>query len=346
MKVLFCGLGSVGQRHLRNLRALLGDDVTVLAYRARGSSPVLNANMTVREGATLESSYNLRSFTQLDEALAEQPDIAFITNPNALHLPTALAAAKAGCHLFIEKPVADRADEVDELLEIVDQKQLITFVAYQFRFHPALQQIKQIVDSGELGPLVAAHIVNGEYLPAWHPYEDYRGTHPTRRDLGGGALRIQTHELDYACWLFGLPRRVFAVGGHLSSLEVDVEDSASVLLQCTPQGRPLPVHIHLDYVQMPPQRVCEVVGDQGKLRFDYYANELVVHHRGESAPTVYRYDSFDRNQMFMGELAHFLACVRGEAHSLIDLREGLASLKLSLAAAKSLETQQVVELRA
>ena len=64
MKALFCGLGSVGQRHLRNLRTLMGDDVTVLAYRARGSSPVLNANMTVREGAALESTYNLRAFTE------------------------------------------------------------------------------------------------------------------------------------------------------------------------------------------------------------------------------------------------------------------------------------------
>ncbi len=346
MKVLFCGLGSIGQRHLRNLRALLGDDVTVLAYRARGSSPVLNANMTVREGATLESSYNLRSFTNLDDALAEQPEIAFITNPNSLHLPIALAAAKAGCHLFIEKPIADRADDVDALLDIVDQKQLVTFVAYQFRFHPALQRIKQLVESGELGQLVAAHIVNGEYLPAWHPYEDYRQTHPARHDLGGGALRIQTHELDYACWLFGLPRRVFAVGGHLSRLEVDVEDSVSLLLQCEPQGRPLPVHIHLDYLQMPPQRLCEIVGDRGKLHFDYYANELVVHRMGETAPSLYRYADFDRNQMFLDEVRHFLACVRGEARPLIDLREGIASLKLSLAAIESLQTQQAVELRA
>src|SRR6185436_12851620 len=124
MKVLFCGLGSIGQRHLRNLRALLGDTVEVLAYRQRGQSPVLNPDMTVRAGADLETTYNLRSFNDLDAALAEQPDAVFVTNPNALHLPTALAAARAGCHLFIEKPIADTLEGVDELVEIVERQKL------------------------------------------------------------------------------------------------------------------------------------------------------------------------------------------------------------------------------
>ena len=102
-KVLFCGLGSIGQRHLRNLRALRGDSVEVLAYRTRRTSPVLNPNMTVRSGPDdLETTYNIRSFDDLDAALAEKPDAMFVTNPNSLHLPVALAGARAGCHLFIE----------------------------------------------------------------------------------------------------------------------------------------------------------------------------------------------------------------------------------------------------
>jgi predicted dehydrogenase len=86
-----CGLGSIGQRHVRNLRALLGDQVEILAYRNRAASPVLNADMTVKSGADLESTYQIRSFANLDDALNEKPDAVFITNPNTLHVPVALA---------------------------------------------------------------------------------------------------------------------------------------------------------------------------------------------------------------------------------------------------------------
>ena len=343
LRVLFAGLGSIGQRHVRNLRALLGDDAEILAYRSRGQSPVLNPDMTVRPGADLETTYNIHSFTNLDDALAERPDAVFVTNPNTLHVPVALAAARAGCHLFIEKPLSHSLDGVDELIELVDRKGLVALVACQFRFHPGLRLAKSLIDEGRLGQLAAVHIVNGEYLPDWHPYEDYRGTHPARRDLGGGCLRIQTHEFDYALWLFGMPKRVYAVGGHLSRLEVDVEDSVSVLMECHHEGRPLPIHIHLDYLQRPPQRICEVVGDAGKVRYDYYADQVEFCDTATSTVQIHRFEGFDRNQMFLDELQHFLACLRGEEQPIVDLREGVRSLKISLAADASLQSGQVTE---
>ena len=344
MKALFCGLGSIGQRHLRNLRLLLGDEVDVLAYRQRGGGPVLNPDMTVREGAILEEVYNLRSFSNLEDALNEQPDMVFVTNPNSLHVPVALEAARAGCHLFMEKPVSHSLEGLDELSALVKQKNLVTFIAYQFRFHPGLQLMKRLIDDGELGNITGGHVVNGEWMPGWHPYEDYRETHPARKELGGGCLRIQTHELDYALWLFGMPRRVYAVGGHLSDLEVDVEDAVDVLLTCDHKGKPLPVHVRLDYLQRPPQRVCEVIGDAGKAVYNYYTNEVDVHDLATRQQTVHRFAHFDRNQMFVDEMAHFLACVRGEQRSMIDLDEAVASLRISLAADESLHSGHVVSL--
>src|SRR5437764_198404 len=91
----------------------------------------------------------------------------------------------------------------------------------------------------------------------------------TRRSASGptqSSSRIRTRCICRWRW----PRRVYAVGGHLSNLEVDVEDSVSLLLDC----QSLPVQIHLDYLQRPPQRRCEIVGDAGRARYDYYANEV------------------------------------------------------------------------
>ena len=82
LKLLFVGLGSIGQRHLRNACTLLGDQVELLAYRARGGGPVLNADMSIRANATLESAYPLRTFATLEDALNEWPDAVFITNPH------------------------------------------------------------------------------------------------------------------------------------------------------------------------------------------------------------------------------------------------------------------------
>jgi|SRR5688572_1799915 len=343
-KYLFCGLGSIGQRHVRNLRSLVGTDAEVLAYRARGQNTVLNEDMTVLPDATLESTYNIRSFSRLEDALSEQPDAVFITNPNVFHIPIALEAARAGCHLFLEKPISHSLEDVDNLVGLVESRQLVAFVAYQFRFHPGLRLLKSMIDEGRLGQLAAAHIVNGEYLPGWHPYEDYRQTHAARRSLGGGCLRIQTHELDASLWLFGMPTHVFAVGGHLSRLEVDVEDSVSMLLRCEHAGRPVPIHIHLDYLQRPAQRTIEVVGDTGKARYDYYANRVEVFDTATGAVRHHEFAGFSRNQMFLDEMSHFLACVRGEAKPLIDLREGALSLKMSLAAERSLKTAKAVEM--
>lgn len=345
MRVLFCGLGSVGQRHLRNVRALLGENVEVLAWRVRGGGPVLNADMTVRAGADLDSTYGVRTFARLDDALAERPHVAFITNPNTLHVSTALAAAQAGCHLFIEKPLSHDETGVAELIAEVERRRLVAFVAYQFRFHPGLRWVKGLLEAGRLGRLVAAHVVNGEYLPDWHPWEDYRETHPARRDLGGGCLSIQTHELDYVVWLLGMPRRVFAVGGHLSGLEVSVEDSVSLLLECNHGGQPVPVHVHLDYLQSPPQRMCEVVGDGGRVRFDYYANAAEFHDLYERTTEILRFDRFERNHMFVDELQHFLACVRGETKPLVDLREAVKSMRIAQAGGASLASGQVEDVR-
>lgn len=342
MKVLFAGLGSIGQRHVRNLRAIMGEKVEILAYRTNGDSPVLNPDMTVKAGAIPETAYSIRSFSDLDSALAEGPKAVFVTNPNSLHLRVALAAAKAGCHLFIEKPLSDSLEGVSELIEIVERKKLVAFVAYQFRFHPGLRWIKGLLEERRLGQLVSAHIVNGEYLPDWHPYEDYRQSHAGRRELGGGALRIQTHEFDYALWLFEMPRRIYAVGGHLSSLEVDVEDSVSVLLSCSDRGGVFPVHIHLDYLQRPPQRTCEVIGDEGRVHYDFYDNQVIHHDLKSRSTQKVQFNGFERNQMFLDELRHFLACVRGEAQPLVGLREAIRSLQLSLLADESLRTGAAV----
>ncbi len=343
MKILLAGLGSIGQRHARNLRALLGDNVELLAYRVRGLRHVIGADMRIEPG-DVEARYGIRSFSSLDEALAAGPDAVFVTNPNSLHMPIALAAAKAGCHLFIEKPLSHNLDGVGELIAEVERRKLVCLVGYQWRFHPALALVHCRLEANAIGSLLDARLQFGEYLPAWHPYEDYRHMPVARRELGGGVILAQIHDFDYAYALFGLPVRVFAVGGHSSRLDIDVEDVASVLMQCTHGDRTFPVHLHQDCLRRPSTRSCEIVGDAGTIQLDLQEQRVDIRDEAGRPLESRTFEGRERNQMFLDELAHFLACLRGEAEPIVDARDATMSLRMALAAHESMATGRAVDL--
>ena len=343
-RVLFAGLGGIGQRHLRNLRSILGREVEVLAYRTRGLSRTLTDKLEVDPDAELEKKYDVRAFRDLNAALAEKPEAVFITNPSSLHVPIAAAAVKAGCHLFVEKPLSHDLEGLDEIIRIADEKKLATFVGYQLRFHPLVKALRSLLAEKAVGPVVAVRAEVGEYLPAWHPYEDYREMYASRRDLGGGVVLSQIHEMDYLYSMFGLPKRIFAMGGHLSSLEIDVEDVASVSMEHVVDGRPIPIHLHQDYIQRPPSRTCVVVGDQGRIALDFHALSLRVWDGKGKLVDEKSFVGFERNDLFTDEMKHFLACCEGKEQSMITLRDGMQSLRMALATKESLETKKVVEL--
>ena len=345
MRVLMIGLGGIGQRHLRNIRAIFREDVEVIACRFRNRPEALTDTLQIEPGSKLEDKYGIKTvFNDLDQALSAKPDAAFICNPSSLHIPTALACARAGCHLFIEKPLSHDLNGVEELIELVEKEKLVGYVGYQMRFHPCVRRVRKLLETSAIGQVLAVRAEVGEYLPGWHTYEDYRQMYASRKDLGGGVILSQIHEMDYLYWLFGLPRQVFALGGHLSSLEVDVEDVASILMNFVVNEKPVPVHLHQDYVQRPPSRTLQIVGDSGNIRANFHT--LTVEHfdgSGQLAETT-TIPKFERNQLFLDELAHFFACIEGEEKPLVSLRDGAQSLRMALAAKESLETGKVIQL--
>lgn len=333
MKVLIAGLGSIGQRHLRNLRKL-NSKIEIIAYRSVGLNLIISDDMSAQPCKDLGKFYDIETFTNYESALEQRPDAVFITCPTSLHIPMALEAAKHNCHLFIEKPLSDSMDGIDELVATVEEKRLVAQVGYQLRFHPALRLIRQLLSERKLGQVLSVHCQFGEYLPNTHPYEDYRQGYAGRKDLGGGVLLCLSHELDYTQWLFGMPRRLFALGGKLGGLEIDVEDTASILMEHTTEGKAIPVHIHLDFVQRPPSRKCSVIGHWGKILWDYYANRV------ETDWKTFTFN-YQRNRAFSDEIRHFINCLKGKDKPIVDIKEGLKSLRIALAAKRSIESGTV-----
>lgn len=330
MKILLVGLGSIGQRHLRNLATLGCTDLWAVRVRNR---PLPELPPGVR----------LQTFADLEEALTQGPEVVFVTNPTSLHVPTALAAARRGCHLFIEKPLGHTLEGVAELAEEVERRRLTVLVGCSLRFHPGLLQVKALLDSGRIGSVIAARLQVGEYLPGWHPWEDYREGYSARRDLGGGVILTLIHELDYSRWLFGDPTRVVAFGGKRTSLEVDVEDVAAILLEF-PHG-PV-VQLHMDYIQRPPSRTCQIVGEAGQIIWDYYGEGVRLYGADSGAWTLFPHPpGLERNTVYLDEVRHFLDCLGGRATPAVKLADGLRVLEMAMAARTSLEKGEVVWLR-
>lgn len=344
MRILVAGLGSIGQRHVRNLRALVGDEVEILAYRVRGLPDTITEAMAIEPGQAVEAAYNIRSFDRLEAGLAERPDAVLVCNPTSLHMRTALAAVRAGCHVLIEKPLADSLDGIEELITLAERRGLIAAVGYQMRFHPALVRLRELVCRQAIGQVVTVRAEFGEYLPSAHPYEDYRQSYAARADLGGGVILCYIHEFDYLCWLFGFPRRVFASGGRSGVLDVDVEDHALTTMECSLNGKAVAIQLQQDFLRRPGSRTCDIVGDAGTIHVDFSAPHLVVVDRTGTTIERATFDGFERNQLFLDEMKHFISAVNGADAPLVTAREAAQSLRVALAARESLATGQAVEL--
>jgi predicted dehydrogenase len=344
VRVLFCGLGGIGQRHLRNLRSLAGDQLEVHAYRVRRQHHKLRDNLSIEESADLETDYGIVVHTDLAAALATRPEAVFVCNPSSLHTPVGLAAARTGAHIFMEKPVSSSMDGLIELSRIIEAKNLICHVGYQFRFHPGLIHIKNLLDQDFFGNLISVRAEIGEHLPNWHRYEDYREMYAARNDLGGGVLLSQIHEMDLIYWYFGLPETVLCRGGRLSRLELDVEDTATSLMQFDGKAGRFPLALHQDFVQAPPTRTFKIVGDRGIATIDLIANRLTVYDRHGEAQETPNLSNFQRNDLFLAQTRHFLDCIRSATKPAVDLVDGMHSLHLALAAKRSLTSGAEVSL--
>jgi predicted dehydrogenase len=140
-------------------------------------------------------------------------------------------------------------EEVNELIQLIESKDIKAAVGYRMRFHPCLTLLYSLIQKQMIGRILAVRAEIGEYLAGWHVYEDYRQLYASKKELGGGVILTQIHELDYIYWLFGLPKRIFAVGGHLSSLEVNVEDTVDILMEYAKNGASIPISVYLDHIQ-------------------------------------------------------------------------------------------------
>ena len=293
LSIIFFGVGSIGQRHIQNLKSLGVSKV----YVYDPNSDLVDEVSKKHEVIPVKK----------EDVWSKEYDIAFITNPNSLHLDTALEAAKHGCHLFIEKPLATSMEGLRELIELVREKNLITIVGCNMRFHPGPKKVKQLLEEQTIGRILSGHVETGSFLPAWRPWQDYKQSYSARKDLGGGCVLDCIHEIDLACWYFGIPEDVKSYVFNTGFIGIECEDTSDILLKYE-EG--FSCFVHIDYIQQTTERKCRIVGEKGTIWWDINKQEVTLYIAEDKTYVPYSHPvNYDLNQMYIDEARHFLDCV-------------------------------------
>lgn len=325
--IIVIGGGSIGRRHLRNLQSL-------------GQTQLALVEVNAGRALELEREFRVPVYSSLTEALAARSfRAAVICSPSVYHLEQARECARQGLDLFIEKPLSHSFTGVSEFLESVRTKQLITLVGSNWKFYPSFQKIKALLSSGAIGTILSARCQFGQYLPDWHPTQDYRQGYSAQHKLGGGIL-LDSHEFDYLTWFMGEPvKKITCFAGTVSKLEIDVEDAAAIILQFSSGALG---EIHLDYLQRFYQRNFEFFGSTGTLLWDYGTKTVVLRQVGQEPAQFPLAPDYELNAMYVDEMCHFLKAVETRAPTVTPLESGVEVLRLIVSAKESAITNRTV----
>ncbi len=333
MKILFVGLGSIGQRHLQNIKKLQSKKIIKDNLQLFGLIRQADIHRVIKEGKcfkvkNIAKYYDIKTINSLKKAKKIKPDIVFITNPSALHIKTALEFAKIGSNLFIEKPLGDKLDGLNELQKFVSKKRLISMVGYQTRFNPLIKDVKQIVKKG-FKKIITASFEWNTFLPLHHRYENYSEGYAARKDLGGGVTLGLIHEIDLIYYLFGLPKKLIAVGGRLSNLKMNVEDTLMSIWEYKINQKFIPIYLNLSYAQTKEVRRFKIQFIDSTLFVDLLENKYELYNKNGGLIKD-KTDKTKRNDLFIKEISYFLDCIKKRKDTFINVVEGRKSLELAL----------------
>lgn len=307
--ILVIGAGSIGERHINNMLHLGYENIHVFRQRQR---PLRNV-----------SSSNINIFTDWGKIQDIQPKVAFITTPTAQHLQQCITCLNEGMHVFVEKPLAHNLAQWGQLEAAVQQSGKALYVGYMMRFYPLLQEAFQLIKNQTLGKLISIHAHWGEYLPYWHPWEDYRETYPARKDLGGGAALTLSHDIDVALWLAqSKASEGYNLKNFNSALEVEEDVDAGANLALRFQSG-VTAQVQLNYYQRPPERFYKVICDKGHLFIDFYTHQLTI--KTDTETRTRKLEQFERNDMFIEQTNFFFDYIETAQEE--DIQQQIAQSK-------------------
>lgn len=322
LRILVIGTGSIGERHVR-------------CYLATGRAKIgiCEINDDLRNAVT--ERYGIaESFNDLAQALACSWDAVLIATPAHTHIPIALQAARAGFHLIIEKPLSTSIDGIDELQHVVAEKKLFNAVSYNYRAHPGVVSMKAAIDSGRFGRPLQLYSVMGQNFPTYRPA--YRTIYFADRKQGGGAIQDAiTHTFNLAEWLVGPITRIAVDAAHLALDGVMVEDTVHAMAR---HGSVMASY-SLNMYQQPNDSNLTIVCEKGTVRFSLHEKRWRYMLEPDGTWVDEVHELAERDTWYIHNANAILDGLAGKAPAPCTLEEGIQTLRVNLAALRSMETQ-------
>ena len=338
-RILFIGLGGAGQRHLRLFRDNL-PNVDLIAYRSTNKTPLLNSDFSVNQNESIEDVYQIKIYNNLKEVLALKPDLVVISTPSSMHLEYAQLCASKGINVFVEKPISNSLEGLQTLRDTVERNNVAIQVGFQRRFHPHLSKVKEIIKSGRIGQVLTVNFTVASYIPRWHPYENYLDLYACRKELGGGVLLTEIHEIDLAIWYFGMPKSVVCIGGTYSDVGMDVEDTVRLTLDYANFS----VQINLTFWQKHHERSLSICGEEGYLSWDQDDDFLIEEYFDKTREITRHVNSNPGNDAMFDLQIKSLTRNINTIDSKVNMNDTIASMKIVEAAKESMQKNTVIKL--
>ena len=308
MKIFIKGLGSIGQRHLRNIKFYYPNS-EIYVLKSSKKRFLISKNFK-RLKSTVEDKFKLNIVSSLKELDKIRIDCAFICSPSSKHIDDAKIFIEKGTYVFIEKPIDSNKKKVDFIKKKYSFNKKI-MIGYQMKFNPLIKSLKKILASKVYGYPYYVSIENHESIENVHAYEDYRKSYTSRKDLGGGVALGFIHEIDYFLYLFDdyNVKKKFFLTSKVSKLKVDVEDIliSSFYLKHRKRKNNLICNISLNYFQIPRSRKIKIVFEKGTLYANLLKNTLTFDNNRKKFSKKFNINSDD---LFKNEIKYFLNCVK------------------------------------
>ena len=323
--ILIIGLGSIGQRHYRNLKNI-NNKFKFYAIVTKNNSPELNKRNIVVNKTINFNKLNIIK-TSFNNLMNLKIDLAIISNPTSKHIDAAIKIAKLKIPLYIEKPISSNLKNVDKLRKLLIKNKVLCFSGYQQRENPSIQYIKNLINSGKYGKIIKVIIKNQEFLPFQHKYENYKNGYAARQDLGGGVTLCLSHEVDYANLLFGKQINLLSIGGKRSNLKINVDDTSDFIINYELNKKRFPVYFFLDFIKKKTEQSCEILFEKADLKLNLRKNLIKINTKKNEKIIKF---TKDRDYLFMKRLKRFISLIKKKRFFILNFDSAIKVLKICL----------------
>lgn len=318
MKILIVGLGSMGKRRIRCLKAL-GNDRCITGFDIR-----LDRKEEARKLYNIEIIEEERL---IDYSLY---DCMIISVPPDHHNEYIYKSIMAGTPSFVEASVI--CDGLSTLKNIADEKNILIAPSCTMLFHPAIRDIKSIINSQLFGKVSNFSYQSGQYLPDWHPWEPISEYYVSQKQTGG-AREIVPFELTWIVDIFGLPNMVYGDYGKTIDLGVDIDDTYNILLKYDGIFGNMLVDVVTRYAT----RHLIVNMENGQIIWDWNRSEIKVYdavntrwiiYGGPEGTSVMGYNKNIIEEMYINEIKAFLDSISNNVIFPNTLEKDIAILEI------------------